>query len=344
MSLRLAARRLGLPSATSSTYLPTSTAFLPIQQHRSKWAVNIFKGWSKAGSKSSDQASGDILNANLDDPKSRKAYLAAQSKSQTRSNSDSSNIFADEIEPQQSSETSVPQQETGQTQASEAKTRTNTALVTDPDPRSRVRWQRKKVIQMVRRGGHLTREERIAMTERSLTHKSDWIPTSTKKLVMLARQILGKNVDEAISQMQWSKKKMAREVKYHLEEARDLAIAQRGMGLGAVSGEAAGKRNEKPVKIRTKDGKWLEVEDPTRMYVAESWVGKGQWLGKEIDYKGRGRMGVIKHPKASITVVLKEEKTRMRQYQEREAKKQAEGPWVHHPNRAVHGQRPYYSW
>jgi ribosomal protein L22 len=152
---------------------------------------------------------------------------------------------------------------------------------------------------MVRRGGHLTREERIAMTERTLTHKSDWIPTSTKKLVMLARQILGKNVEDAISQMQWSKKKMAREVKYHLEEARDLAIAQRGMGLGAVTGEAAGKKNEKPLKIKTKDGKWLEVKDPTRMYIAESWVGKGQWLGKEIDYKGRGRMGVIKHPKAS---------------------------------------------
>ena len=43
----------------------------------------------------------------------------------------------------------------------------------------------------------------------------------------------------------------------------------------------------------------MEIRDPTNMYVAESWVGKGQWLGKEIDYKGRGRMGVIKHPKAS---------------------------------------------
>jgi ribosomal protein L22 len=152
---------------------------------------------------------------------------------------------------------------------------------------------------MVRRGGHLTRDERIAMTERTLTHKSEWIPTSTKKLVMLARQIAGKNIDDAISQMQWSKKKMAREVKYHLEEARDLAIAQRGMGLGAVNGETAGKRNDKPTKIQTKDGKWLEISDPTKMYVADSWVGKGSWLGKEIDYKGRGRMGVIKHPKAS---------------------------------------------
>ena len=117
-------------------------------------------------------------------------------------------------------------------QASEHKTRANTALVTDPDPRSRVRWQRKKVIQMVRKGGQLTRDERIAMTERTMTHKSEWMPTSTKKLVMLARQVAGKNVDDAIAQMQWSKKKFAAEVKYHLEEARDLAVAQRGIEDG----------------------------------------------------------------------------------------------------------------
>lgn len=292
------------PAATSSPYLPPTTSLLlPTSQRRSKWAVNVFKNWLQPGKASAgEKAGGDLLNANLDDPKSRKAYIAQQKNTQTSTpESDSSNIFSDEIDSQKPQDpATAAQQETGQTQTSEAKTRANTALVTDPDPRSRVRWQRKKVIQMVRRGGHLTREERIAMTERSLTHKSEWIPTSTKKLVMLARQIAGKNIDDAISQMQWSKKKMAREVKYHLEEARDLAIASRGMGLGAVNGETAGKRNDKPTKIQTKDGKWLEVSDPTKMYVADSWVGKGSWLGKEIDYKGRGRMGVIKHPKASM--------------------------------------------
>ena len=161
-----------------------------------------------------------------------------------------------------------------------------------------MRWQRRKVIQMVRKGGHLTRDERIAMTERTMTHKSDWMPTSTKKLVMLARQVAGKNVDDAIAQMQLSKKKFAAEVKYHLEEARDLAVAERGMGLGVVNGEVP-KRNAKATKIKTKDGKWLEITDPTKMYVSETWVGRGQWLGKEVDYKGRGRMGVIRHPKTS---------------------------------------------
>lgn len=133
------------------------------------------------------------------------------------------------------------------------------------------------------------------MTERQHLHQSSFLPTSVKKLVMLSRQIAGKTVDDAISQMKWSKKKMAAEVRYYLEEARDLAIAQRGMGLGQVNGETFAQ----PRKIRTKDGKWIEITDPSRMYIAQSWVGRGPWRGKEIDYKGRGRMGVIQHPSTS---------------------------------------------
>lgn len=206
----------------------------------------------------------------------------------------SDNIFQDEIDAAKpSAESEAPQQQ-------EQKTRENMAMVTDPDPRSRIRWQRRKVIQMVRSNGAVSREERIKASERQLLHRSHFMPTSVKKLVMLSRQIAGKPVDEAISQMQWSKKKMAAEVKYYLEEARDLAIAQRGMGLGKVNGEVL----EKPRKILTKDGKWIEVTDPTRMYVAQSWVGRGPWRGKEIDYKGRGRMGIIQHPSTSWSSLI----------------------------------------
>ena len=112
---------------------------------------------------------------------------------------------------------------------------------------------------------------------------------------MLSRQIAGKPVDEAILQMQWSKKKMAAEVKYYLEEARDLAIAQRGMGLGRANGEVY----QKARKIQTRDGKWIEVLDPTRMYIAQSWVGRGAWRNKSIHYRGRGRMGILRHPSTS---------------------------------------------
>lgn len=196
------------------------------------------------------------------------------------------NIFQDEIE------AAKPASETAAAPASEERTKESLAMVVDPDARSRIRWQRKKVIQLVRRNGELTKEERIKMTERELLHKSEFMPTSVKKLVMLARQIAGKPVDEAIQQMQWSKKKFAAEVKYHLEEARDMAVVQRGMGLGKVNGDLLGK----PRKVQTKDGKWIEIADPTRLYVAQSWVGRGPWRGKELDYKGRGRMGIIQHP------------------------------------------------
>ncbi|OAA35054.1 mitochondrial large ribosomal subunit [Metarhizium rileyi] len=330
MSLRLAGRRLAI-SGTPSPVRPNSCS-LSTTQIRTKWSVNIFKGWGKSGARDSPSSrTPQDATSELDDPKKRAAFLE-----RNMHGSVSDNIFQDEIDAAKPSSA----QDAPSLQQQEQKTRENMAMVTDPDPRSRIRWQRKKVIQMVRSNGAVSREDRIKATERQLLHRSHFMPTSLKKLVMLSRQIAGKPVDEAISQMQWSKKKMAAEVKYYLEEARDLAIAQRGMGLGKVNGEVF----DKPRKILTRDGKWIQVEDPTRMYVAQSWVGRGPWRGKEIDYKGRGRMGVIKHPSTSFTVLLKEEKTRIREYEELEAKKTAKGPWVHLPNRRVHGQRPYYSW
>jgi len=267
----------------------------------------------------------------LDDPKKRQEQVARS----VQPTNVQGNIFQDEIESSESQAADAAAEE-----GSSRKTLANTALVVNPDPRSRARWQRKKVIQMVRRNGQLSKEDRLKMTERELVHKSEFMPTSVKKLVMLSRQIAGKSLDDAITQMQWSKKKMAAEVRYYLEEARDLAIAQRGMGLG----QAKGQLLDKPRKIQTKDGKWLEIADPTQMYIAQSWVGRGAWLGKSLDYKGRGRQGIIQHPSTSFTVILKEEKTRIREYEEREAKAKAKGPWVHLPNRPVHHQRPYYSW
>ncbi|KAK7398233.1 39S ribosomal protein L22, mitochondrial [Neonectria punicea] len=336
MSLRIAARRLALsaraPNTLHACQTPVWSAGLgPSVQRRHKWSTNIFKGWGKSRSKDTTPASGDPVTGQLDDPKNREQFLERSMYSGVEDN-----IFQDEIE---ATEKGPAEAAPGAGEV-EQKTKENMAMVVDPDPRSRIRWQRKKVIQMVRRNGRLTKEERIKMSERELLHKSEFMPTSVKKLVMLARQIAGKNVDEAITQMQWSKKKFAAEVRYYLEEARDLAIAQRGMGLGKVNGELL----TKPRKIQTVDGKWIEITDPTRMYIAQSWVGRGAWRGKKIDYKGRGRMGIIRHPSTSLTILLKEEKSRIREYEDREAKKAKKGPWVHLPNRPVYGQRPYYSW
>jgi len=45
-----------------------------------------------------------------------------------------------------------------------------------------------------------------------------------------------------------------------------------------------------------------------------------------------------------ISIVLKEEKTRIRLHDEKLAKQRRLGPWVHHPNRPVTAQRQYYAW
>ena len=184
------------------------------------------------------------------------------------------------------------------------------ARAVDPDPRSRARWERKMVIRQVQKGtnpySREPRAERIARTERQLTTKSPFLATSTKKLVKLAHQIQGKTVAEALTQMKFSNKKMAREVHYQLEIARDLAVAERGMGMGAVSKAAESKEGEEGaeakkhemVEIRDKDGKWVKIDDPTRMYVAEAWVNRGPWRAKVGDYRARGRFFIKQRPTA----------------------------------------------
>ncbi|KAL2017933.1 hypothetical protein VTK56DRAFT_1525 [Thermocarpiscus australiensis] len=242
---------------------------------------------------------------------------------------------------------------TAYTRSGASLAREHLARAVDPDPRSRVRWERKMVMRQVRRGtdpySREPRAERIARTERALTSRSPWLATSVKKLVKLARQIQGKTVADALVQMRFSKKKMAQEVGYQLELARDLAVAERGMGMGAAKKEGeegpSNNNNNKPlVEIRTKDGKWVKIDDPTRMYIAEAWVNRGPWRQKVPEYRARGRMNILQRPTTSITIVLKEEKTRIREHAEREAKKLRQGPWVHLPDRPVTAQRPYYSW
>lgn len=141
------------------------------------------------------------------------------------------------------------------------------------------------------------RAARLARTERRMLYKSLVLPTSVKKLVHLAHQIQGKTIADALEQMRYSKKKMAREVRAELEIARDRAIAERGMGLGRVGGAA--EAPDEVAKVQTKDGQWVTIDDPTRMYVAEAWVGRGPWRGFKKDYRARGRMNIMKRPSTS---------------------------------------------
>ncbi|KAK5120622.1 hypothetical protein LTR85_005980 [Meristemomyces frigidus] len=245
----------------------------------------------------------------------------------------------------------------------------NMLRVLDPDPNSRERWERKKVIQMIRKGGRLSKQQVIKRTEREHLLRSHNLKTSVKKLGMLARQIAGKTIDDAITQMRFSKKKIAQDVLKQLEFARDEAVVTRGMGLGsAAPAEGASNLNETspavsgtvpvapmlakgstgtaaPMQIQLKDGKRHKVADPSTIYVDQAWVGRGPF-GQLPDYRARGKVNIMRTPWTSLTLLLKEEATRVREYEEREEKRKADklgkGLWMPLPDRPVQWQRQWY--
>jgi ribosomal protein L22 len=161
------------------------------------------------------------------------------------------------------------------------------AATLDPRPRNRMQWQRRKVIQEVKKRGRLSKTQALKRQERMLLSKSHDFKTSVKKLVPIAKQIAGKTVDDAIIQMRFSRKKVARDVKEHLEHAKNEAIAKRGMGLGLEEGKTFA-----PKTIMTKDGKRVKVQDPTTLYVDEAWCGKGLYQ-KSYDYRAKGKVNVM---------------------------------------------------
>lgn len=212
------------------------------------------------------------------------------------------------------------------------------AAALDPDPKSRTRWERKMVIREIRKRGRMSRTQKLKQQERELLSKSHNWRTSTKKLMLLARQIQGKTMDDAITQMRFSGKKSAKEVRYHLEHARNEAIVRRGMGLGMINGTAG-----QTVNIQTKEGKRLKIEDQTRIYIDQAWVGKGDYTTSP-EYRARGRVNMLKHRTSHISVILKEEATRVRLHKERQEKEAKKKVWTQLPNRPITAQRPYYSW
>ncbi|KAI1428697.1 ribosomal protein L22/L17 [Xylaria sp. FL1777] len=327
MSLHLPARQAA-NAARASIAKPSIHLqyLLPRTQRRNAWLPGFtFPGFGRKGKGNESPLSKEMTK------REKESQLTERLASRTQG----STIFDEEIK---GSENAQKKHTTASPIAS-SKMREHMELALDPDPRWRVRYQRRKIMQMVRANGQLSKKEHIKLTEKDHRSTSLDLPTSTKKLVHLSHQIVGKTVDDAITQMRYSKKKMAKEVRYQLELARDEAITRRGMGLGVQNGEIIAPR-----KIKTKDGKTIEVQDPTQLYVDESWVTKGPYRSSRVQYHARSRMSVMWKPTTRIDVVLKEEKTRIREHEEREAKEAKKAPWVHLPNRPVTAQRQYYSW
>jgi ribosomal protein L22 len=200
------------------------------------------------------------------------------------------------------------------------------------------------IIREVRKRGRLTKEEVRLATERESSLSSHWFKTSVKKLGPLARQIAGKNIDEAIIQMRFSKKKAAKDVMEHLKHAKNVAVVRHGMGLGQMTGEESS--TPEPVTVILKDGTKKVITDPTSIYIAQAWVNRGPF-DLAIDHRARGQANRLRLPHTGLSVILKEEKSRIREWQDREAKalrQRKSKLWVHLPDRKISAQNQYYSW
>jgi ribosomal protein L22 len=197
----------------------------------------------------------------------------------------------------------------------------------DPDAKARRVLERKLVISGVKRHGRMTKAAKLLRTERQSLYKSHFLPTSTKKLQKVVNQIAGKTVSEALVQLRFSPKKVARDVIKGLEIAQNEAIAARGMGLAGEetalrrwnrqrAATDAGKAKDswnyktsedgklgveklkapyhKEQMIELKHGGKKLVRDPSEIYIDQAWVGPGEsWASPE--FRARGAINMLKH-------------------------------------------------
>lgn len=124
-------------------------------------------------------------------------------------------------------------------------------------------WPRRHQMRVHRKRGRLSRVEEIAQTEKEHTVKSEQMKTSLKKMTLIARQIAGKSIEDAIVQMRFSKKAIAKPVLEHLKMARDEAVVRMDM-------------------------------DPAEMYVDQAWVGRGI-VKLSPNHRAKGRIDTLRH-------------------------------------------------
>lgn len=109
----------------------------------------------------------------------------------------------------------------------------------------------------------------------TIYHCERGLRCSPIKMNLVAAQIRGLPVDEAIKQMTFSPKRAATLVKKAIEAAQVIAEEKYG------------------------------IQDKTHLWIAESYVGKGRYI-KKIRIHGRGRFGIQEKKFCHYFLVLKE--------------------------------------
>lgn len=151
----------------------------------------------------------------------------------------------------------------------------------------------------------LNREE-IDVLEPSVYVKSYRIKSSMKKTTQLLRLLNGLDIKKALTQCHFSSKKIARDVADLL--TRGIEDSQK-LGL-----------NEND------------------MYIAQIWTGSDGWWTPRMEYKGRGRVGVIRHRYVHVRCILKTKSvTKRRLEYESQLKQQRRKPWIQLADKPVRG-------
>lgn len=151
----------------------------------------------------------------------------------------------------------------------------------------------------------LSREE-IDVLEPSVYVKSYRIKSSMKKATQLLRVLNGLDIKTALTQCHFSSKKIAHDV---------AEMLNRGI----------------------EDGQKLGL-DKNDMYIAQIWTGSDGWWTPRMEYKGRGRVGVIKHRYVHVRCILKTKSvTKRRLEYESQLKQQRRKPWVQLADKPVRG-------
>jgi ribosomal protein L22 len=196
-------------------------------------------------------------------------------------------------------------------EAKEQRERDLHAARLDPDPEHRRRYERKNAIKDVSKHHRITKATKLARTERQLLWRSRDLPGSTKKMTRIMHLIAGKTVEEALVQLRFSPKRIARDVLKGLQIARDEAMTRQGMGLGLSASPLTPESSQPYLAdgsnvrawnqgqlIELKDGTKKRVHDPSEMYIDQAWVGKGT-ESQSPEFRARGRVNMLTHRSSS---------------------------------------------
>lgn len=158
----------------------------------------------------------------------------------------------------------------------------------------------------------LSRDE-IEALEPSLYIKSYRLKSSWKKATVFLRFISGMKVHEAITQAQFQRKKLGREVAEFLQD-------------------------------RIKDAEELNL-DVSDLYIDQIWSGSdGSW-SRRLDPKARGKTGIIHHPFIHVRGILKTSVTKKRLAWEKEQKELNKKPRFQLPNEKLRFRLDgHYKW